>query len=468
MNKIEQIAISSPWWTNKEWHVNDRNIKLAKQSGINFKHLKSGIDIKPSAIDIIRGPRQIGKTTELKFIIYDLLQKGINPKSIGYFPCDVISKPKELYEFLQSFHQHIEINKIEEAFFALDEITSVKDWQKAVKSFIDLGLCEKIHLVLTGSSSIELKKGYERMPGRRNGGKDFLFLPVSFSDYSKIVNPSKDIISGNLFSVISSEENFNEFMNNALISADFYRENLRNYLKVGGFLRTVADFTNFGEVSEETLQVYQSVLFSEFEKYGKNIITLMKILSEIQKNVSNPVSFHSIAENCGIASADTVKEYIEMLQMAYLGLEVHCADISKKRAFSKKNKKFYSIDPIIFAVISEKFHMYPIDEAKIAENILAVHIARFFLNEWSNIGILDKIFYWKSKKGKEVDFLIFLDGNPFGVELKYQKVVSAWDEVSLKKGLGNGALVTKDTFEYGKIPKIPLWAFLLLSLNKRC
>jgi len=464
MNYIEQIAISSPWWNNPEWNVNDRNIKLAKLSGLNFRHLVSDVQIKPSSIDIIRGPRQIGKTTELKFLIADFLNKGVNPKSIGYFSCDIISKPKELFDILKSFNQHLRINRIKRGFLALDEITSLKGWQKAVKSFVDLGLCENLHLVLTGSSSIELKSGYERMPGRRNGGRDFLFLPVSFPDFCRLIHPGKNILSERLFNVIDSEKKFNKFMDDAIIAADFYEGELDNYLKVGGFLRAVSDFVKAGEVSDETLEVYQSVLFSEFEKYGKNIMTLMQILSEIVKNIANPTSFNSIAGASGIASANTVKEYMEMLQMAYLGLEIPCVDVSKKRAFAKKNKKFYLIDPVVFNVLSDKFHIYPLEESKMAENILAVHISRFFKHEWANLGILNKVFYWKSKKGNEIDFLIFTDNNkPFGIELKYQNVVSAWDEMSIKKGLGRGVLVTKNTFEYGQIPKVPLWAFLLLE-----
>ncbi|MEA3307008.1 MAG: hypothetical protein U9Q34_04395, partial [Elusimicrobiota bacterium] len=85
MNYIEQIAISSPWWNDGRWHAKDRNIKAAKLSKLNFRHLKDNIKIKASSIDIIRGPRQIGKTTEIKLLVHDFINKKINPKSIGYF-----------------------------------------------------------------------------------------------------------------------------------------------------------------------------------------------------------------------------------------------------------------------------------------------------------------------------------------------------------------------------------------------
>jgi hypothetical protein len=37
--------------------------------------------------------------------------------------------------------------------------------------------------------------------------------------------------------------------------------------------------------------------------------------------------------------------------------------------------------------------------------------------------------------------------------------------MSIRKGIGRGMIITKDIFEYGEIPKIPLWAFLLLDMD---
>lgn len=466
MNYIEQIAIGSPWWADRAWHENDRHLLSAENSRIKFRHLREAFKIMPSSIDIIRGPRQIGKTTELKFIVRELSAGKANPKSIGYFVCDIISKHKELFEVLKSFHQHLKVNGIKKGVFILDETTSVKDWYKAVKGFVDLGLSKNIHLILTGSSSIELERGHDRMPGRRNGGKDYLFLPMCFSDFCSRTNPQKTPLAGNFKRIIQSKNSFEKFREDALIDAAYYKHNISLYFKTGGFPKAVSDFVARRKISDDTLLIYQSVLFSEFEKYKKNIIVLMQIMGEILKNISTPVSFNAIMRNVELASANTVKEYVEMLNMAFLGLEVLCVDIQKKKPFHKKDKKLYFIDPVVFGILSEKFHLsYPADE-KMAENLSAVHISRLFLADWAALGVLNKLFYWKSKKGNEVDFVVFPDKKPFGFEVKYQDTISKWDEMSVKKGIGRGLLITKDAFEYGEIPKIPLWAFLLLKMNE--
>lgn len=464
MNPIEQISLTSPWWVKSDWEKSDRSIISALKSGIKLRHIDQ-YQIKYPRVEIIRGPRQIGKTTEIKMIIKELINKGRDPKSIGYFTGDVISKYKELFEILKSFSQHLELNKIKNGVFFLDEVSSIKDWQKAVKGFVDIGLGKNIHLVVTGSSSIELKRGYERMPGRRNGGKDYLFLPVSFRKFCSLTNPNKDIQKAKFRKILQSKSYFEKFKEDVLIESTFYKKCFTDYLKVGGFPRSISDFIKYKEVSSETLFINQSVLFSEFEKYRKSITTLMQIMGEIVKNISNPVSFNTIMKNVELASANTVKEYIEMLTLAYLGLQVSCVDISKKKIFNKKNKKIYLIDPVIFRVLEDKFKVPFPPESNLSENIAGVHIGRFFLKDWAEIGILDKLFYWRSAKGNEVDFVIFLDGKPFGIEVKYQNIVSRWDEMSIRKGIGRGMIITKDIFEYGEIPKIPLWAFLLLDMD---
>lgn len=464
MNPIEQIALSSPWWTGRDWEGTDRNIISALTSGINMRHIEKYL-VKYPAVEIIRGPRQIGKTTEIKMIIRELIAKGMNPKSIGYLTADILSKHKELFEVLKSFSQHLNLNRIKNGVFFIDEVSSIKDWQKAVKGFIDMGLGENIQLVLTGSSSIELKRGYERMPGRRGRGNDYLFLPVSLSKFCSLTNPDKRIQEWEFKEILKSQKYFERFKEGLSMDSAFYRKCFMDYIKIGGFPRCVSDFVKYKEILSETLFINQSVLFSEFEKYKKSITTLMQIIGEIARDISTPVSFNTIMRNIELASANTVKEYVEMLGLTYLGLQIFCIDISRKKVFNKKDKKIYLIDPVVFKVLEDKFRILFPPESNMAENMTAVHLGRLFLKEWADIGILNELFYWKSSKGNEVDFIIFLDDKPFGIEVKYQNIVSKWDEMSIRKGIGRGMVITRDVFEYGEIPKIPLWAFLLLDMK---
>jgi len=65
----------------------------------------------------------------------------------------------------------------------LDEITTIADWQLGVKSAWDAGVTTDDALLLTASSAHDLRRGAERLPGRRGKGKDYLQLPLSFRDF---------------------------------------------------------------------------------------------------------------------------------------------------------------------------------------------------------------------------------------------------------------------------------------------
>lgn len=88
----------------------------------------------------------------------------------------------------------------------IDEITSVRSWQKPIKNHADLGTFIDMFILLTGSSAIEIKRGYERMPGRRGGGFDEAILPMDFFDFCHCLNVyNKERYE--LFKVISTEKN---------------------------------------------------------------------------------------------------------------------------------------------------------------------------------------------------------------------------------------------------------------------
>jgi predicted AAA+ superfamily ATPase len=124
----------------------------------------------------------------------------------------------------------------------------------------------------------------------------------------------------------------------------------------------------------------------------------------------------------------------------------------------------YFVDPAFLDAIRAAFGFREPDEGTLAESAVAVALIRHFSTEWARWGHVDDLHYWRSSSGREVDFVIERDRLYHGIEVKYQNAVSGWDELSIAKGIGRGVLVTRDTFEFAAIPRIPLWAFLPLRL----
>lgn len=56
---------------------------------------------------------------------------------------------------------------------------------------MDTGSLEKACVVLTGSNAADLRRGVERLPGRRGGIKapDKILLPLGFREYMRLTDP---------------------------------------------------------------------------------------------------------------------------------------------------------------------------------------------------------------------------------------------------------------------------------------
>jgi len=85
MVKIAEIVDQNPWWKHgADFTQYDHTFR--KISPIYFK--RKEIELKKGNVYIIRGPRQVGKTTYLKHTVKNLLDRGINPRHVLYLSLD--------------------------------------------------------------------------------------------------------------------------------------------------------------------------------------------------------------------------------------------------------------------------------------------------------------------------------------------------------------------------------------------
>lgn len=463
MGTLETLISFSPWIKDKNWEVKDKHLVNLKKSGIHFRHLTKEMDFEKGAINILRGPRQIGKTTELKLMIRDLLLKDINPNAIFYLPCDNVLNRKDLYEHMAVIIEHFQEQNIRKGYVFIDEITSIKDWQKTIKGLSDSGQLINLSILITGSSAIEIKRGYERMPGRRGAGKDMVLLPMRFHDFCKCFGLKQEV-EFNLYQIVKDKNAFDKFKHAVLRQEKQFIKMLGLYFQYGGFPFVVAEIVKNKELRTEAEDIISSVMVSEIEKEKLNISVLKSILLKIAGSLTGTLSYNSIAKDSDIYSAEGAQKYLNILAASFIGFPVKCLDLNKKKAFPKKNIKVYLTDPMFINVIIKQYRGMPVDEAKLAEMLVAIHLVRTFSEQWAKYAGVDSLYYWQSKNNKEIDFVLYKDNKPFGFEVKYQNNVSGWDEMSIKKGLGHGVLITRNCFEYGTVSKLPLWAFLLTGI----
>jgi predicted AAA+ superfamily ATPase len=179
-----------------------------------------------------------------------------------------------------------------------------------------------------------------------------------------------------------------------------------------------------------------------------------------------PVSWQSLAKTIDTPSYNTVREYSELLADSFLLAIFYFLDRNKRAANPNKRKKFYFIDPLVLNLARHEVSLSTGQDFSLAvEGAVAAHLLRNFEHRlFEGFGGIEKVFYWRSAKGKEVDFVVLHGESLFPVEVKYQNSISRSDYTTMKRSFGKGILVTKNTFFLDeKVVGIPAPLFLLLN-----
>ncbi|MDG6921064.1 MAG: ATP-binding protein, partial [Nitrososphaerota archaeon] len=85
-----ELFDSNPWWADPSSIEQDNNVQ--EWTNAKFKwnpRLGETIQWDVDVIYILRGPRQVGKTTLSKLKIRELLGRRTPPRAIFYWACDL-------------------------------------------------------------------------------------------------------------------------------------------------------------------------------------------------------------------------------------------------------------------------------------------------------------------------------------------------------------------------------------------
>ena len=436
---VDDVTIreQNPWWLSKEKIKEDEKVKeaLSKKNKLIYY-------FEDKSNKLIFGPRQIGKTTYFKLLIYDLiLKKKINPKKVIYFSCEPLRHFEEITELIRKIDALIEGEK----YIFLDEISFVENWQKAIKYILDSPLSKNKTIYLTGSSSINLKK--ENFPGRKIKIEEF--LPLTFREFVKLFG-SKEL-KKNLTK--TEFKNSEEILNKAK-SLFFHQEEIdklfHKYLRGGGFPKAFYELMEKEVIKEDTYEIYWKWLINDIAKIGRSEKITTGVLLGVLKNYSSKCSLSSIAKEVEIGSHVTVREYLEILEDLFVINNFYTFDLNKKRIVYRKMRKNYITDPFLFQVIQRKLTGLKeiSDYSKLVEGVVVESLLRRVKNK------LEVGFYHNKK---EVD-VCYKD---FGIEVKWQEKVDEKDfsKVEIK----NKIILSKNKFDATKdILIIPVSLFLTM------
>ena len=265
------------FWQKLGWEQRDRHFLALKNAP--FQRDLPPVELTPG-VTLIRGPRQIGKSTWLK----TLLKRHVDRKdSCFYYTCEDLKDFQDLAELMKS--------QKGTRYFFLDEVTFVEEWWRAVKKAVDVDA--SLTVVLTGSNSYDLKKGMDLMPGRwAKGGGELFLLPMLFDEWCLMREragwPSLDPV-----------------------------EALRGYMRVGGFPTALAEAGPTMAAPVEARRTYLRWLMGDVLKLNRQEIFMRELMGQLVKIMGNSVSLQSLAQKTQLMSYHTAQDYLSILEHAF-------------------------------------------------------------------------------------------------------------------------------------------------------
>lgn len=440
---------------NKWWFTNSvEEAKLYPLKRQQFQTLKK--ELPTPRINIVIGPRRVGKSILVKQAIQDLIQNGENPRNILYYSLDdptlSVYSDNLLKDLIDYFLENIAL-PAKKRYIFLDEVYLFKGWYKWIKSFYDKR--KDIKFVLSGSSSTSLEKEINIF--LRGRTFEIEMFPLSFFEFTRF--------SGIKMNKIEYEQllKLDEF------KARKIQHNLKNvfgeYLAVGGFpewfeMRNQSDaklrwFTMLVEdIPKKAIYEDIATLFGI-----RNAKILEQVFAFVTAHQSRLLSYETIND---VAKLDrsTLINYLEFLKSSYLIREVlKFASIKEQM---KAKKKFLVIDQGLRNAVLKDYEVKEDNLGFILENVVGINLFLFCKEKDM------KLYYWRIND--EVDFVIS-GKETVPVEVKYKKRISENDKSKLKNFMrkfkpNKAFLITKDLYGQERVGKsllyfIPAEVFLL-------
>lgn len=498
MVKFIEIANQNPWWKyGDSFHIFDPNLLTFQNQKIKIDRRR--LDLKKGDIGIIRGCRQIGKTTYMKRLVQRLIADGIESRKILYLSVDRFVSRREFRNAVDDFLRRN--RDADEVYILLDEITAIKEWNLELKRLSDSGITQRARVLVTGSSGAALRGMGEQLPGRGLEGNEYYMRPLSFREFifqtmtmfeswskSNELSQALQILETTLKETwLTLAEDFDEIADRLDRILPFKSELeylFEHYLRCGGFPIAINPYFDNTMIKEkedffepEVVEVFVRTVLGELNKHGKSEATARQILKAIIDRYGTRFSFNNLANDLTITHV-TTSDYLDFLENSFILSILYAYDFNKKDLKQKGSKKVYFQDPFIFysmksaltgAVINDVIREALENEdmiSEIIEGIVASHLTMSmetpYLKERNTF-----LWFYYDTRGKEIDNVLMRDGRYLGIEVKYQSDVGPRDVTRVQE-IDNYLILSKnDVVKTDDTYVVPVEAFLsVLEMSK--
>ncbi len=344
-----------------------------------FKQVKSRIEEPRRFIQVILGPRQVGKTTMINQL---LSQSSI---SYTYESADAIAATNSVWlmQAWETARVKMKASAASEYLLVIDEIQKIDNWSEIVKQQWDKDTRENVNIkvILLGSSRLLIQKGLtESLAGRF---ETFYLGHWSFAEMQAAFGWT-----------IQQYIYFGGYPGSATLIND--EERWKNYIKDSLIETSISkDILMLTRVDKPALL---KRLFELGCLYSGQILSYTKIIGQLQDagNTTTLANYLKLLTDCGLLG----------------GIEKYAGNVIRQRSSSPKfqvynNALLTSQDDETYstAIVNPKLW------GRLVESSIGAHLLNHAVSERYNL------YYWR-EGNNEVDFILEKGEKIIGLEVK--------------------------------------------------
>jgi hypothetical protein len=475
-----RIIELNPWWVRDDWLGADPHLRRLRSQPVTLPaRLVDDFDIVTPGVHTIRGPRQVGKSTDLKLLAERALKERYQPRQVIYLALDLLEDQP-----IAALARQIERAKAlaasdDRCLLLLDEVTAVANWQTAVKALWDRGVIDEDVVVCTGSSAIDLARGTsERLPGRRGRGHDHLVLPQSFDVFASALIPGLPPSPALTLSGLLTPDG-HDALRQVQIHGPQLEMALERYVRFGGLPAAVVEAATGAETpSEDVERVLWDSLRREISRKGASEPAAGALLERVMRSLGSKTNWSHMARDMAVPLGrrgtgrpdhKTLRDYVEFLAGGYFLLIVYFWKRDADSSSVSSDKKVYFGDPLLHQITRNLYSPgLPFDMPALVENLVALALYRRYEPAMRQIeGFLapSELHVWETSRRTEVDFVCGPRAAIDAAEVKYQSRIDRRELSGLKRAFPDrpAVMITRDELElteaHALVPAhILLWA----------
>ncbi|MFZ2635239.1 MAG: ATP-binding protein [Rectinemataceae bacterium] len=385
--------------------------------------------LQTDKIIIIKGARQVGKTTILTYLKNELEASG---RQVRYIAADLDFADPSFGD------PRLFILRLDDLFggkpgtILIDEFQTIPQSGLFLKTVHDQTK-DRYRFLVSGSSTLELTRNAEFLTGRK---KEFTVGPFSFREFVRARYPGVPLRS------------LDPSDNAALADfASLYGSTLKTayseYLSLGGYPEPVLSPPELRlEILKELLSTYIRKDVAGYLRID-NVSGFNNLVRLLGSQIGSQVNKSELASTLRLNS-ETVYRYLDILEGTFMYRLVPPWFTNPRKETSKMPKVYVTDFGILIASGAGMVANVPYDllDGHRVENAV-----------WSSLGKTfgtERIKYWRTSSGAEVDFIIETDSGLAPVEVKFS-TASPSEPVAMRnfraqyKEARPGLIVSRDT-----------------------